>query len=243
MSSSCRFTSSWCVPAFSAFAAFCACGPSQEPPVTAAVASTSSSKTTVVTPPPVASTAGSSASATPTPDVVDPDVPSGDDAKRDAELTADAAAIIGVFFNGRPKLTPDGKKVVFRSDRDGLPQLYVGDVAKPDAVPTRLVTTKQRIGDSLIGPDGASVLFLSDQGADENWSIFKVGLDGAGLTELTKGETLRREAPRLPAGVKNTMFYSARANAEKTTRIYRQSLDGAGPSACTRTLLHRSSRT
>jgi dipeptidyl aminopeptidase/acylaminoacyl peptidase len=208
---------------------FVACGPAQGPVASPPPVASSTSTTTVkVTPPPVASTADTNASSAPKPEVVDPDVPSGDDAKRDGELTADAAGIFDAFYNMAPKLTPDGKKVVFKSNRDGMPQLYVGEVAKPDAAPTRLVTTKQRIGEFLVAPDGASVIYLSDQGADENWSIFKVGLDGQNVVELTKGETLHRDRPIVPLGVKDTMFFSARPNNEKNGRIYSQPLAG-GP--------------
>jgi dipeptidyl aminopeptidase/acylaminoacyl peptidase len=204
-----------------------ACGTSPAPVASPGpTPSVTTTTTVVVTPPPVASTASSNASAQPKPEVVEADTPSGDDAKRDAELTADAAGIFEAFANTMPKLTPDGKKVVFKSNRDGIPQLYVSEVAKPEAAPVRVVSTKQRIGDFLIAPDGLSIIFLSDQGADENWSIFKVGLDGGAVTELTKGETLHRDRPVVPLGAKGTMFYSARANSEKNARIYSQPVDG-----------------
>ena len=34
-------------------------------------------------------------------------------------------------------------------------------------------------------PDGKTLLFRSDHGADENWSFFVCGADGSGLKELT----------------------------------------------------------
>lgn len=58
-----------------------------------------------------------------------PDKPSADDAKRDAELAQKAADYIDAFSNFEPVLTRDGKRLVFASNRDGLAQLYVGEVA------------------------------------------------------------------------------------------------------------------
>jgi hypothetical protein len=55
-----------------------------------------------------------------TPPLVEPDVPTGADAKRDAELKTQAAAILGVYNDFAPWPTPDGKKVAFISDRDGI---------------------------------------------------------------------------------------------------------------------------
>ena len=173
-----------------------------------------------------ASTSSSVAAAEPP---VDPDVPSGADATRDAALAVDAGALFDVFWNQLPRLTPDGKKVVFRSNRDGIPQLYVSDVAKPDAAPTRLVTTTERIVDFELLPDGKSVLFRSDKGADENWSIFQVALEGTGLKELTPGDSLDRDPPLVPTGAADTFVYSARSVKEKTARVYVQKLDGSVP--------------
>ena len=101
-----------------------------------------------------------------------PDVPAGADAARDAELAKVAAGYIDAFINNEAVLTPDGKRVVFISNRDGLPQLYVADVDKPGAPPTRLLTTTERVGFVFPTADGTSVMFQSDKGADENWSIF-----------------------------------------------------------------------
>ena len=78
-----------------------------------------------------------------------PDAPSASNAAREAELAKAATTVIDAFSNafltGQPRLTREGKRVVFVSNRDGLPQLYLGDVAKPDASATRLVTSTERM--------------------------------------------------------------------------------------------------
>jgi len=163
------------------------------------------------------------------PSKVEPDVPSGADATRDAELTIEAANIFDAFVNTLGSLTPDGKKVLFRSNRDGIPQLYLADASKPDSAATRILQTKERIADGRVMQDGKTLVFRSDKGADENFSIFKVGLDGQGLVELTPGETLHRDELILADGVPDTVFYSARAMKEKAARIYRQSTTPGTP--------------
>src|SRR5262249_49679071 len=104
-----------------------------------------------------------------TPAAVAPDVPTGAAAARDAELPKLAAPIVDAFTNTAPPFTPDGRKVVFLSARDGMPQPYVADAARPDAPAARLATLKQRVGAVRPTPDGKYVLFTSDVGADENW--------------------------------------------------------------------------
>jgi dipeptidyl aminopeptidase/acylaminoacyl peptidase len=177
-------------------------------------------------PSPPASTAAQATTAPPpAPVTIDPDVPTGADAARDAELKKQAEGIVGVYTNTSPSLTPDGKKVVFLSDRDGLPQLYVGEVAKPDAPPLRLVTSAERIVGPALTPDGKSVIFRSDKGANERWSIFRVDLDGKNLVELTPGEELQRDWTSVPdKATPAVVVYSARAVSEAKSSLFVQEI-------------------
>src|SRR5689334_19663601 len=144
----------------------------------------------------------------------DPDTPAGADAARDAELARAAGAVVDAFVNVQPVFTRDGKRVVFVSDRDGLPQLYVGEVSKPDAPATGLVTSTGRGPGPVPTPDGKAVVFQSDHGADENWTYFRVNLDGSGLVELTPGAKRQRNGAHIADGKPDTIFYSARAMSD-----------------------------
>lgn len=157
-----------------------------------------------------------------------PDVPSGADAARDAELAKAATGVLDAFINSEPVLTRDGKRVVFVSNRDGLPQLYIGDVARPDAPATRLVTSTERMGSAVMTPDGKALVFSSDHGADENWSYFRVNLDGSALIELTQGARRQRDRAIIPDGKPDTMFYSARAMSDVGTSVYATSTKAPG---------------
>src|SRR5262245_61440127 len=147
-----------------------------------------------------------------------PDPASG--SARVAERAKEITAIVDAFENVEPVFSRDGKKIVFVSTRDGLPQLYVADAGRPDAPAVRLVTTKERMTTPIPLADGKSVVFRSDFGADENWSLFRCGLDGTGLTELTPGAKLRRDAPQIPDEKPQTAFYSARAKDDSGSAAY-----------------------
>jgi hypothetical protein len=97
----------------------------------------------------------------PDPPRVAPDPPSG--SPREAELARRATAIVDAFSESRPVLSRDGKRVFFVSNRDGLPQLYAGEVAKPEAPPARVVRTTERITGPQPLPDGKSLIFLGDR--------------------------------------------------------------------------------
>jgi dipeptidyl aminopeptidase/acylaminoacyl peptidase len=152
------------------------------------------------------------------------DVPTGAAAARDAELAKSAAGLLDAFMNTGPVLSRDGKKVIFNSNRDGLPQLYVADAAKPDGPATRLVATRERMFDPKPTKDGKSIVFKSDKGADENWEFFRVDLDGKNLVQLTSGDPLNRDGAIIPDGKPETLFYSARKMSESATTLYVQPL-------------------
>jgi dipeptidyl aminopeptidase/acylaminoacyl peptidase len=152
------------------------------------------------------------------------DVPTGAAAARDAELAKSAAGLLDAFMNTGPVLSRDGKKVIFNSNRDGLPQLYVADAAKPDGPAVRLVATRERMFDARPTKDGKSIVFKSDKGADENWDFFRVDLDGKNLVQLTSGDPLNRDGAIIPDGKPDTVFYSARKMSESATTLYVQPL-------------------
>src|SRR5690349_6814187 len=148
-----------------AFAAIvlAACSGSSKPDLTTPPAPVDPSANHPVTPP-------TDHDPPPTDPVVDatPDTPSGAAAARDAELATLAGGILDAFGNGEPVVTRD-KHVVFVSNRDGLPQLYIADARKPASEATRLVTSTERVTGVVRTPDGKAVIFQSDTGADENW--------------------------------------------------------------------------
>ena len=155
------------------------------------------------------------------------DPPRPGDPDRDAALDKLALAVVDAHTNGEPAFSRDGKKVLFTSDRDGLPQLYVKDLGKGGAT-TRLVTTTERTFSAQALPDGKSVLFVSDRGADENFSFFRVDLDGKNLVELTPANKLHRDQAFVVDGKPDTVFYSARAAADVGTTVYAASVTAPG---------------
>src|SRR2546423_621083 len=72
----------------------------------------------------------------------------------DADATA--AAMVDAFTNSTPVLA--GDRVVFVSNRDGLPQLYVGERAHPERPPRRLPTPAERVVAPGVTTDGEHVV-------------------------------------------------------------------------------------
>jgi dipeptidyl aminopeptidase/acylaminoacyl peptidase len=143
---------------------------------------------------------------------------------REAELAKRATAIVDAFSDNEPVFTRDGKRVVFLSNRDGLPQIYVAEIDRPEAAPTRILKTTERANGPFPLPDGKTLIFRSDHGADENWSVFTCALDGSSLTERTPGARMQRGFPFVPDGAPQTVFYDARVQSSPASSIYSLSL-------------------
>jgi len=159
---------------------------------------------------------------------VQPDTLSGAAAARVSELAKKAAPMVDAFLNTEALFTRDGKQVVMVSNRDGLPQLYVGDAARPSSPARRLLETKERVTLDTTTPDGRAVVFRSDKGADENWAIWRVNLDGSGAVNLTPGETLQRDNALIADSAPDTMYFSARKLTEASSAVFAATAKASG---------------
>ena len=149
----------------------------------------------------------------------DPDVPTGVEAARDAELARKVEPIVRAFTDTDGVPTPDGKRLLLVSNRDGVPQLYLGDATKPAAPPVRIVTTSERVALVAATPDGKSAIFSSDHDADENFSLFRVDLTTLQVVELTPGAALVRDSLVVPHGAA-MVYFSAHKTDEAKSTIY-----------------------
>ncbi|MBL0212874.1 MAG: S9 family peptidase [Myxococcales bacterium] len=170
---------------------------------------------------PVATPVPNAAPAVVEPDVnADPDTPVGDAVKREAELAVKLAPFVDAFTNTEPSFTADGKQLMFVSSRDGVPQIYVAD---RDGPARRIVTSNERMVGAITVPGSKDIVFSADIGFDEQFSFFRVGLDGKDLIELTPDVKLQRVRPLIPENRPNTLLFSARKLNKPKTTIYSMS--------------------
>jgi dipeptidyl aminopeptidase/acylaminoacyl peptidase len=176
-----------------------------------------------------ASTAPAATATAAKPALEKPDAPAGADAARVAELAAKAEPLVDAFLNSEALLTRDGRQVVLVSNRDGLPQLYLADAARPDSPAKRLLESKERVTLDETTPDGKALLFRSDRGADEKWSVYRVGLDGSAPVELTTGERMQRDRVHVPDLAPDTMYFSSRRISDVGSTLLAASATTPGP--------------
>jgi hypothetical protein len=123
-------------------------------------------------PPPAASPVVPSPVAAPAPALdASPTERTAEQLARDNARTPLANALLDAFSNFAPMFSPDGRKLLFGSRRDGNRQFYLSNVANPSAPPVLLTHGAERVGGATFSRDGRSVLFTRDSGADENYRI------------------------------------------------------------------------
>lgn len=91
-------------------------------------------------------------------------------------------------YDAEGAYTPDGRQIVFCSDRDGDPDLYVMDA---DGANVRQLTNAPGYdGGPFTSPDGQWVCFRSDRAREGYLQIFVIRLDGTSETQLTQGQVV-----------------------------------------------------
>jgi dipeptidyl aminopeptidase/acylaminoacyl peptidase len=203
--------------------ALAACGGGAPPaPATPPPLPPTSSVATTTNPPPP-----------PSPATNDPTALTDEQRQRDRALAPRAAALVdayansnGIFTSLVAQLTRDKKHFLFGSMRDGAPEVYLGEVAKPGDPPRALTTGPERAEWATLTVDDKYVLYTRDEGADENWRIWRVGLDGSGATDLTPGDKMHRDEPVLPRGKPSTMIYTAHVATSPGSQLFVQDLGG-----------------
>src|SRR5262245_53650782 len=154
-----------------------ACATSTPPPERQAAPPAAAQAAAPSNPAPALPSAIAAAPQPSSPSVLPPDTLAGPAADRVSELATKAAPLVDAFLNLNGLFTRDGKRVLITSNRDGLPQLYIANAARPDSPARRLVELRERVRLDTTTPDGKAVLFGSDHGADEKWSIWRVNVD------------------------------------------------------------------
>lgn len=79
----------------------------------------------------------------------------------------------------QPRISPDGTRLAYIAPRDGVLNVWVGEVGAPEQS-FRAVThdADRGIRSYFWSHDGGRILYLQDRGGDESWRLYDVDLEG-----------------------------------------------------------------
>jgi dienelactone hydrolase len=96
-----------------------------------------------------------------------------------------------VRFQGR--LSPDGMQMSFRAPLEGVMNLWVGDRGDFSSVKAITNDKGRGIPSHFWALDSKHVLYIQDQGGDENWHLYSVDLASGGTIDLTPYEGVQAQ--------------------------------------------------
>lgn len=89
----------------------------------------------------------------------------------------------------QPRIAPDGTRLAYIAPAGGVLNVWVGDVgADDDGFRPVTKDTDRGIRAFFWGHDGRRVLYVQDQGGDENWRLYDVDLETGTTRDLTPFE-------------------------------------------------------
>jgi TolB protein len=95
-------------------------------------------------------------------------------------------------FDADPSFSPDGRQIVFNSDRSGNFEIYL---INTDATGLRQLTDHPAWeSHPVFSPDGTLIVFNSNR-ENENYDLFLMSTDGKGITKLTQWESDEQVEP------------------------------------------------
>lgn len=119
--------------------------------------------------------------------------------------------------NAYPRLSNDGERILYQSNRTGTWQLFVMDIASGEQL--RLTTDTFNNNFPDWSPDNSWVAFVSDR--DGNEEIYRIGIDGTGLERVTQ-DADRDIHPYISPDGRSLLFNSTRGNG--SLDVYRMDL-------------------
>src|ERR1700754_863682 len=102
-------------------------------------------------------------------------------------------ALFGNPVRAQARLSPDGRYMSFLAPKNGVLNVWLAPFGKLDAAQAITDDKKRGIRQHHWADDGKHVLFLQDEGGDENWRVYSIDVESHKQVDLTPLKNVRAE--------------------------------------------------
>jgi len=102
-------------------------------------------------------------------------------------------ALFGNPVRAQARLSPDGRYLSFLAPSNGVLNVWLAPFGRLDAAKPITADKKRGIRQHYWADDARHVLFLQDQGGDENWRVYSVDVETGRQIDLTPLDKVRAE--------------------------------------------------
>jgi dipeptidyl aminopeptidase/acylaminoacyl peptidase len=103
------------------------------------------------------------------------------------------AALFGNPVRAQARLSPDGRYMSFLAPKNGVLNVWLAPFGKLAAAKPITEDKKRGIRQHYWADDGRHILFLQDEGGDENWRVYSVDVESHRQVDLTPFDKVRAE--------------------------------------------------
>ena len=125
-----------------------------------------------------------------------------------------------------PQISPDGRRLAWVAPDEGVLNVWVADVGSEDA---RAVTEDRERGirQYFWAHDGRHLLYLKDEGGDEDWHLHAVDLDTGTITSLTPFDGVQAQVIEVSKHHPDTILVGLNKDNPQLHDVYRLDLGTA----------------
>ena len=129
-------------------------------------------------------------------------------------------AIFGNPEKTQARISPDGRWLSWIAPRDGVLNIWVAPVADPSKARAITRETKRPIPQHYWAPDSSTILFINDQGGDENFRLYGADVATGETRTLTPFEKTRATIVAVSHHVKDRILVGLNNRDPKWHDVY-----------------------
>ncbi len=123
-----------------------------------------------------------------------------------------------------PRISPDGKQLSFLAPVDGVMNVWVAPIDRPEDAKPVTQDKKRGIRAYIWAYTSQHLLYVQDQGGDENWHVYRVDLKSGETKDLTPIKGVNAQAEAVSRKFPNEMLIGLNDRDAKFHDIHRVNL-------------------